>query len=192
VHLEEHHVDEGDQDGWSASLRGENIIIEPSGNKGSPLVEHQQGHVPEHTGKEHELRNELADDINTLLEVLAVDEGDEDPKEHVNNAEDDRNLHLEGVQKHDLVDGELPHWIYPEGIRSPIVSAHVCLIIPESWINHYNLLMQDILEGHGNLPGRSKHRVQNRIRLHGGFKHGVKLNQSIEKNSVKREDQSTE
>ena len=137
-------------------------------------MEHQQGHVPEHTGEKHELRNELADDINTLLEVLAVDEGDEDPEEHMNNPEDDRNLHLEGVQKHDLVDGELPHWIYTEGIRSPIVSAHVSLlarIMPESWINHYNLLMQDILEGHSNLPGRSKH--------------GVKLNQSIEKNPSK-------
>lgn len=29
---------------------------------------------------------------------------------------DDRNLHLEAVQKHDLVFGELPSWVHTEGV----------------------------------------------------------------------------
>ena len=45
-----------------------------------------------------------------------VPEREADSKHHVKNSEDDRDLHLESVQKDDLVLGKLPHRIHAEGI----------------------------------------------------------------------------
>ena len=122
-------------------------------------MEHEQGHVTKHTQQEHELRDKLTDNIDALLKILAVDEGDEDSEEHVNNAEDDGDLHLEGVEEHNLVDRDLPDGIYAERIGCPVVSTHVSFMswsVTKRRIDHYNLLMEDILEGHCHLPGGTK------------------------------------
>lgn len=155
AYLEEDHVDECDEDGGRTPLRGQGVPLEPASNEGGPLVEHEQRHVPEHEGQEDDLRDELADDVHLLVEVLAVEEGDGDPEQHVDDAEDDGDLHLEGVEEHDLVNGDLPHGVDAEGVGGAVVPADVG---PGGRVDHDGLLVQDLVRGHRHLPGGPEQR----------------------------------
>jgi len=88
-------------------------------------VEHEQCHVAEHAAQEQHLRDELAGDVNGFREKLVVPERDEETKHHVDDPDDDGDLHLERVQENYLVGRNLPDWIHSEGVRSPAVVGAV-------------------------------------------------------------------
>ena len=73
-----------------------------------PLHPHEEGQVPEHAGQEDNLWNELGEDVQRPLEVRGVPVGHAHPEGHVDDAQDDGDLHLERVQEHDLVLRNLP------------------------------------------------------------------------------------
>jgi hypothetical protein len=77
-------------------------------------VEHEQAHVPEHAGQEDDLGQELAERVGPVVEVLVVPQRHEHTEEHVDDPDDDGDLHLEGVQEDDLVGGHLP-----QGLEKP-------------------------------------------------------------------------
>ncbi len=83
------------------------LALESARHIARPLVEHEQAHVPEHAGQEDDLGQELAQRVGPVVEVLVVPQRHEDPEEHVDDPDDDGDLHLEGVQEDDLVGGHL-------------------------------------------------------------------------------------
>ena len=48
------------------------------------------------------MRNELGEDVDGLLEVFVIPQGHAHAEGHVENAQDDGDLHFEGVQKDNL------------------------------------------------------------------------------------------
>ena len=120
-------------------------------------MEHEQRHVPKHAGQKQNLRDKLADNVDLPVEVLAVEEGDGDAKQHVDDPEDDGDLHLERVKEDDLIGGELPHGVDPEGVGGAVVTASAG-VSPGGRVQHDGLLLQDVFELHRYLPGRSKRR----------------------------------
>ena len=66
-------------------------------------MEHQEGHIAEHTAEEENLGDKFANNVGFAIEILVVAEGHKDSKHHVDDAEDDGHLHLERVEEDDLV-----------------------------------------------------------------------------------------
>ncbi len=99
--------------------------------------------VSEHEGEEDDLRDELGDDVEWLVEVLVVPVGEDDAEEHVEDAHDDAQLHLEGVQEHDLVLCDLPDGVDADrvGLAVPTLGVgradHVALEV----FGRYHLLI---------------------------------------------------
>jgi len=83
------------------------LALESARHIARPLVEHEQAHVPEHAGQEDDLGQELAQRVGPVVEILVVPQRHEHPEEHVDDPDDDGDLHLEGVQEDDLVSGHL-------------------------------------------------------------------------------------
>ena len=54
---------------------------------------------------------------------------DKNPKCHVDDPEDEGNLHLVAVQEHDAVGGPKPHRVHPHGVRLPSVHGRHILFI---------------------------------------------------------------
>ncbi|PSN32742.1 hypothetical protein C0J52_23976 [Blattella germanica] len=69
ITIAEHHVDEGDEDGWGTVRPRFHLIL---GSIGHPLDKHEDHHVEEEEAEEDDLRNELAVDAHALLEVPAT------------------------------------------------------------------------------------------------------------------------
>ncbi len=90
------------------------LPLETARHVARPLVEHEQAHVTEHAGQEDDLGQELAQRVGPIVEILVVPQRHEHPEEHVDDPDDDGDLHLEGVQEDDLVGGHLP-----QGLEKP-------------------------------------------------------------------------
>ena len=66
------------------------------------------------------MRNELGDDVHRFLEVLVIPERHADAEEHVEDTENDGNLHLESIKKNDFVLCNLPDRIDAKRVGSSI------------------------------------------------------------------------
>ena len=64
----------------------------------------------------------------------------------MDNAEDNRDLHLEGVEEHNLVDGNLPDWIHAEGVGGPVITFDRGVSAPGGGVDHHGLLVSDLVE----------------------------------------------
>ena len=139
VGSEEEHVDEGDEDGRGAAFGQSELVVDLVGVVLGPLHEHQQSKVAEEAAEEQQLRNELGEDVDWLLEVLVVPERDADAEDHVEDSKDDGNLHLEAVQKDNLVFGNLPNGIHSKRIGSSVPGLF------QGGVDHVHLPAQDVL-----------------------------------------------
>ena len=137
AYLEKDHVDKGDKYRGSASFCRQCVSLKASRNVGCPLMDHQNGQVSKHEREEQELRDKLADNVDPLLKVFVVEERDDHAKQHVNNAEDDGDLHLERVEENNLVDGNLPHGVHAKGVGCAVVSGVVLALLGR--VNHHSL-----------------------------------------------------
>ena len=61
--------------------------METSRGVSDPLVEHQQRHVTEHTAQENYLGNELAVNVEFVLEVFIVPQGEQHTKQHMQHSD---------------------------------------------------------------------------------------------------------
>ena len=84
--------------------------------------------------------------VKSSPEVLVVPQWEADAEHHVKDSEDDWNLHLESVQKDDLVGGQLPNGIHAKGIGRSVPAA--------VWgrIDHVALRAQDVSLGRRDVP----------------------------------------
>jgi hypothetical protein len=121
-----------------------------------PLVEHEQAHVTKHAGHEDNLGQKLAEYVCLIVKIFVVPQGQENAEEHVDDAENDGDLHLEGVQEDDLVGGDLPDGVDAERIGGAVVAA-AGQIAFEGRVNHDGSLAQHLLSGHRHLPGGPDH-----------------------------------
>merc|ERR1719206_1587841 len=129
------------------------VPVESSSNKRSPFVEHQEGHVAKQADEEDDLGHELAEDVDRLPKVFVVPQGEYDTKHHVDNSDDDGELHLERVQEVDLVDRDLPDGVNPEGVRRPHVVGFI-RGVSLRWLEHHVLVVYDGGFLLSDLPGR--------------------------------------
>jgi len=105
---EQDHVDEGDEDGGGAALGEPELFLDLVGVVLRPLDEHEESEVAKEAAEEEQLGDELGEDVHGLLEILMIGEGHADAEDHVQDAENDGDLHLEGVQENNLVLSNLP------------------------------------------------------------------------------------
>lgn len=77
---------------------------------------HHEAHVAEEQHQEQNLWHKLQQDGGVALEVHKVEDGHANAKDHVQYADDDGQLHLEAVEKDDLVISELPNGIQAQRI----------------------------------------------------------------------------
>jgi len=70
-------------------------------------VENQNAEVEEEENHENDLRNELANDVDFLLEKFVVPIANRNSEKHVNNTNDDWHFHFVGVEELDLIFGYL-------------------------------------------------------------------------------------
>ncbi len=88
-----------------------------------PLHEDQDNHVNKEGGSEGNHRKELKEEIQPLSKVNRVQSLKTSSGEHLNNSKDDRELHLEGVEKKKLVGGDVPNGIETKWVDRTSVSV---------------------------------------------------------------------
>jgi len=144
----EHHVDEGDEDGGGAALgQRETLCI---GIVFGPLDKNKQGKIAEHGTQKQDLWYELCVDVEGLLKILVVEEGQDDAEKHVQDAKDDGDLHFEPVQKDDFVFCQLPDGVDAKRVRRAVVG------LVAGRIDHVVFGGQDGLFGVAHLPRGAK------------------------------------
>ena len=98
--LEEHHVDEGDEEvGCAVLAEGVSVV----GPVEDPLDEDHRDEVSEQEQEEHNLWHKLEDDLVVLPLGHFVPQAQGDTKGHVDDAEYERYLHLVGVEETNFV-----------------------------------------------------------------------------------------
>mmetsp|Transcript_25713 Transcript_25713/g.71848 ORF Transcript_25713/g.71848 Transcript_25713/m.71848 type:complete len:783 (-) Transcript_25713:14-2362(-) len=89
-----------------------------------PLHEDQDDHVDEEGCGEDGHGDELEHQVKLLSKVEGVESLQARSQEHLDDTEDDRELHLEGVEEEELVLGDVPHRIQTEwvdGFRTSVL-----------------------------------------------------------------------
>jgi len=112
----EHHVDERRDERrrlaalaaaavpeWAAARSGALVEAHALVPVDGPLGEDHDDEVAEEGAGEHELRHELPQEVQTLLEVQRVPPFQQQPQQHLRHAERDGHLHLERVVEEQLV-----------------------------------------------------------------------------------------
>ena len=137
------------------------LPLEAARHIAGPLVEHEQAHVPEHAGQEDDLGQELAQRVRLVVEVLVVPQRHQHAEEHVDDPDDDGDLHLEGVQEDNLVGGDLPDGVDAEGVGGAVVAAGGEVPAVRR-VNHDGLLAQHLAGTHGHLPRGPGRQLENK------------------------------
>ena len=81
--------------------------------------------IAEETEEEEELGQELEDDLVVVALQDLVPQAQHHAEGHVYHTEDERYLHLVGVEEANLVLGRLPDRVYAKGIRVASVFSRV-------------------------------------------------------------------
>lgn len=114
--LEQHHVDEHNQNGRStAGCIGLEVGF---GSVLNPLEEHHEDHVAEQQNQEQNLWQKFQENAGGTFEVNKVNNRHADTKDHVNNTGNDGQFHFVGIQKDNLVVSHLPDGIHTQGINT--------------------------------------------------------------------------
>ena len=114
--LEEHHVDEGDEKIRSTVFAPLSSIVSSVQN---PLNEDHGDQVSEEEQKENNLGKKLQENLVIMPFGDLVPKTESDTKGHMDDPENEGNLHLVGVQETNLVCSGLPNRIYTERIGVP-------------------------------------------------------------------------
>mmetsp|Transcript_12821 Transcript_12821/g.41903 ORF Transcript_12821/g.41903 Transcript_12821/m.41903 type:complete len:345 (-) Transcript_12821:1269-2303(-) len=114
------HVDEEGQERrrWlaDAAVRGGEAGLHRARPVGRPLVEDGEDQIAEDALEEDDLRYKLEDDLFVVLVLDVVEERKEDAERHLQHADDDGDLHLEGVEEGDLVVRHVPNGVDAHGV----------------------------------------------------------------------------
>ena len=141
--LEEHHVDEGDEEVGGAVLRvGVVVLVRRVGVVRHPFEEYHENQVSEEGDQEDHLWDDLENDVREGPLQDLVPHAEAEAEEHVGDGDDDGELHLEGVEEGDLVGGE-----EPGGVHSQVVGV-VAVLRDVARVQHERILH---LEGEGEV-----------------------------------------
>lgn len=91
VVIEQEHVNEVDEDAGGAPGHGD--------VKGAPFEDDHEDQVPEQAQDKNHLGDELQHDAEGVSEEYVVEKAENDPKNHLDDSQDDRHFHLIGVQE---------------------------------------------------------------------------------------------
>ena len=114
--LEEHHVDESDEKIRSTVFAPLSSIVSSVEN---PLNEYHGDQVTEEEEKENNLGEKLQENLVIMPLGDLVPKTESDTKGHMDDPENEGNLHLVCVEETDLVCSGLPNRIYTKRIRIP-------------------------------------------------------------------------
>mmetsp|Transcript_33845 Transcript_33845/g.49755 ORF Transcript_33845/g.49755 Transcript_33845/m.49755 type:complete len:253 (+) Transcript_33845:479-1237(+) len=84
----------------------------------APLQEDHEDHVPEEGKDEDDLRDEFVEEGIPVAEVNLVGSLEEHAQNHVQDTEDDRDLHFQRVSEQNFVGGNLPHRIQTKRVHA--------------------------------------------------------------------------
>ena len=105
IHLwgfHQHHVDKGYQQVGSAVFTERLLKV---GSVHDPFDENHENEITKYSQKEHQLRDELQENLTILPFVDLVPKAEHHSKSHVDNSKDERDFHLVGVEESNLVRG---------------------------------------------------------------------------------------
>ena len=128
--LQEEHIDEDEEQrrrAVGAVADGLGIIwghFERSAVHG-PFEKAEHAEPAKQAEQEKHLWQEHGEQVRELLEVPVVEDGQDDAEQHLQHAEQHRDLHLEGVLEGDPVGGDLPDGIEAEAVRSAVEAGAV-------------------------------------------------------------------
>ena len=91
----------------------------------SPLVDDEEVHEPEEEHQEQDLRDPFENHLESSFEVECVEKFQENSKGHVDDCDNNRHFHLEGVDKNEFVVGDAPDGVDSEGVDAVGVGADV-------------------------------------------------------------------
>jgi hypothetical protein len=139
--FEENHVDEDDEDGGGAVGSGN---IPAQGSVVNPLVEDEEAEVEEEEEEEDDLRDELAEDVDVTTEVEVVPDREGHTEQHVQNPNDNRDLHFVPVEEGNLVLSQLPNRVNSDGVGVLVVAVlgveHDVLHCKQTIVRHPRLV----------------------------------------------------
>lgn len=99
-----------------------------------PFHKDHDAQPPKEGDQEDHLGDELTQDANSLHKERVIDDRQHNAKYHVDNTNNDGDLHLVAVLEVDLVYRNLPHWVKSNRIGRPLVDVPIfrvqCNLIP--------------------------------------------------------------
>ena len=93
-----------------------------------PLVYDEEVHEPEEQDQEQDLRDPFEDHLKGSFEVECVEKFQENSQGHVDDGNDNWDLHLEGIDKDEFVVGDAPDGVDSEGVDTVGVGVYVLAV----------------------------------------------------------------
>lgn len=128
-----------------------------------PLEDDQEVHISEQESKEEDLWDELEEDFQVSLEVNSIEELHNDSEDHMNDGNDDSDLHLETVDKNQLIVGHSPDRIDTKRIdavgirRKNLLSSVILLLNGVARSKDVEIHTEEVIVNPATVKGKEAH-----------------------------------